>query len=376
MADNNHDLLNGVLRGLTGVRVDDSIHASRGGRAYPKEVRELVLQMILNGGIDAVKTRRIRQLMFHKKFPSLTTCRRWPRQHLTLGHIHPKRRTCNRHANREINGEALVQLVAFYRAVRPHARLYEVKAYLSNRFPLTPVYSDSQIHCAETRLGLLRKVSSRTSQDAYRPINLGKRRLYWERAYPLGIADQSTSRIIEIDEPRFTLESADRKFGKVAREFRCNLRGNYKKGEPGSNLIMAIFGDDNNTYEFHQQYTEGGTDLWRLYCFMRDLIADLAVNFPGVNFCFTLDNLKNIHKHPAILEEIESSGHRVVYRDPYWSCDGAIEYVFNAIHTYIEMDDGFVMENVDDLVNRINLIIGSMASFRRYFLHVGFQDKN
>ena len=32
------------------------------------------------------------------------------------------------------------------------------------------------------------------------------------------------------------------------------------------------------------------------------------------------------------------------------------------------------MGDVHALVNRINLIIGSLGSFRRYFLHVGFQD--
>lgn len=372
MAANNQDHINQVLRGLRGVRIDESIHASRGGKAYPKEVRELVLQMILDGGINAVKTPQIRHLMEQKKFPSLVTCRRWLRQYLTLGHIRPKRKTANRVATREITGEALVQL-AFYRAIRPHARLYEVKAYLSNRFPNIPPYSDSQICRAELRLGLSRKVSSRTSQDAYKPINLAKRKFYWERTYPLGIAGEQTSRIIDIDEARFKLESADRKYGKVAREFRSNLRGKYKKGAPGSNLIMAISGDGNNSYEFHQQFTEGGTDLWRFFCFMRDLIADLQVNFPGVSFCFTMDNL-NIHKHPAVLDEIESHGHRVVYRAPYWSCDDAIEYVFNTIHTFLEMDDSVHMENVDDLVNRIDLIIAGLPSFRRYFLHVGFQD--
>jgi hypothetical protein len=63
-----------------------------------------------------------------------------------------------------------------------------------------------------------------------------------------------------------------------------------------------------------------------------------------------------------------------VFRAPYWARDGAIEYVFKTIHTYLEMDDGHAMADVGALVNRINLIIGSMASFRRYFLHVGFQD--
>jgi hypothetical protein len=77
-------------------------------------------------------------------------------------------------------------------------------------------------------------------------------------------------------------------------------------------------------------------------------------------------------QHTQALTHIEC--YRIVFRAPYWSCDGAIEYVFNTIHTYLEIDDGQAMADVDALVNMINLIIGSMASFRMYFLHVSFQD--
>jgi hypothetical protein len=49
------DLLNGVVRSLQGIRIDETTHASQGGKAYPKEVRYLVIQMILNGGIAAVR---------------------------------------------------------------------------------------------------------------------------------------------------------------------------------------------------------------------------------------------------------------------------------------------------------------------------------
>jgi hypothetical protein len=369
MADNNAHLLDGIARG---VREADHSHASRGGRAYPKEVREMVISMMQRGGIEAVNTPAINQLRHEKKFPCLVTCRKWLRQYLTLGHIRPLRNTGNRVATREIRGEALIQL-AFFRMVRPHALLYEVQAYLSNRFPNIQPYSKSQILRAEKRLKLSRKAASKTSQEAYHPRNLEKRRRYWEDAYPNGVAGEMTDEMIDIDEARFKLESADRKYGKVAREFRANLRGKYKKGEPGSNLIMAISGDGNNPYSFHRQYTEGGTDLWRFYSFMRDLIIDLQTRFPGKRFTITMDNL-NIHKHRLILNLIRNAGYRVVFRAPYWSCDGAIEYVFNTIHTYLEMDDGEAMEDVAALVNRINLIIGSMASFRRYFLHVGFQD--
>ena len=51
-----------------------------------------------------------------------------------------------------------------------------------------------------------------------------------------------------------------------------------------------------------------------------------------------------------------------------------IGHVMEQLSTFLEMDDGALMENVDALVNRINLIIGSMGSFRRYFLHVGFNE--
>lgn len=366
------NLVQEVLQNMRGVRVDDHCHASHGGRAYPKEVRELVIQMILNEGIEAVKTPIVKTLQSQKKFPCLATCQRWMQQYLVLGHIRPLRHTGNKRARREINGDALVQL-AFYRMNRPHARLYEVQAYLSNRFPNIAPYSKSQISRAETRLGLTRKAASKTSQDAFKPINLAKRKMYWESAFPSGVADLSTTDIIDIDEARFKLESADRSYGKVAREFRCNIRGKYKKGEPGTNLLMAISGDGNNPFSFHKQYVNGGTDLYRFYCFMRSLIRYLRRNFPNRSFVFTMDNL-NIHKHAIILQLIRHAGHGVVFRAPYWSCDGAIEYVFNTIHTHLEMDDGEDMPDVDALVNRINGVIGSMASFRRYFLNVGFKD--
>ena len=257
MATNVNDtLVDGIVRGM---RVANHRHASSGGRAYPKEVREMVLQMILDGGIDAIKTPEVRQLQAQKKFPCLVTCKRWLRLHLVLGHVRPLKRHGNKSATREISGPALFHL-AFYRILRPHARLYEVQAYLTNRFPNIDPYSHSQIHRAEDKLGLSRKAASRTSKEAYTPKNLAKRKMYWERNYPFGVGGVDLDDVIDLDEAKFTLVSADRNYGKVGREFWCNLRGNYKKGELGSNLLMAISGDGNNPFSFHKQYIDGGTD--------------------------------------------------------------------------------------------------------------------
>ena len=51
----------------------------------------------------------------------------------------------------------------------------------------------------------------------------------------------------------------------------------------------------------------------------------------------------------------------------------AIEYVFNTLQTRLQMGINGV-DNVFQLVNKINVIIGGMPSFKRYFLHVGFPD--
>jgi hypothetical protein len=53
------DPLDGVVRSLRGIRIDETTHASKGRKAYSKEVRELVIQMILNGGIAASPSAQI-----------------------------------------------------------------------------------------------------------------------------------------------------------------------------------------------------------------------------------------------------------------------------------------------------------------------------
>ena len=135
---------------------------------------------------------------------------------------------------------------------------------------------------------------------------------------------------------------------------------------------MGISGDEQDPFEFHQMFSEGGTDLPRFYNFMEEFIQWLPLNRPGQSFCFTMDNL-NIHKHPAVLDLIEDSGHRVVFRAPYWSCDGAIEYVFNTIQVKLKIADNGVI-TPDDLINEIDDIIFHMVdhSFYPYFRHVGF----
>ena len=335
----------------------------------------MVIGLVNTGGWAALNTPEYDELRAQKKFPCKSTVRRWLSLQETYGHIFPKRATGNKFSKREVQGEDLFNLT-LYRMIRPKAYIDEVRAYVHNMNPDNLPYSRSQIVRAEQRLGLSRKVGSSTSNEAYLPINMLKRQRYWQMQYPYGIRGENINNMIDIDEAGFKLQSQDRKRGKAKRTKRCNSRGMYKKGVGRVSLIMGICGDGEEGLSFHRLYPEGGTDLWRFYNFMRDFIDFLAENRPGQSFCFTMDNL-NIHKHPVVLNLIENAGHRIVFRAPYWSCDGAIEYVFNTIHTMLQMaTEGNGASTAEQLIDRLDDIIHHLmiVSFKSYFVNVGFKE--
>ena len=335
-------------------------------------MRDQVISLWENG-IDLIRSPWIAELREQKLFPSWKSCQRYIELFNAEGHTLRKRATGNRISEREVSGQDLVNLT-IYRMVRPKAYTDEVRAYVHNMNPVNPPYSRSQIGGAEIRLGLHRKVGSTTSDCAYFEINLFKRERYWHAEYPEGVLGESTRDVIDLDESNYKLESQNRKYGKVIREKRCDARGKYKKGEGSVSLLMAISGDEreDQAFSFHRCFIEGGTDLFRFYNFLLELFDWLDENRPWRSFLLTMDNL-NIHCHPAVLHLIVERGHRVVFWAPYWSCDGAIEYVFNTLQTRMQMDVHGV-KNVLELVGKIGGIIGDMLSFKNYFIHVGFPD--
>ena len=109
---------------------------------------------------------------------------------------------------------------------------------------------------------------------------------------------------------------------------------------------------------------------------MLGLLGYLDAHHPGRSFVLTMDNL-NIHKHLAIRFLIYNRGHRLVFRAPYWSCDGPIEYVFNTVQ--VELQSPVFRDKVDSvnkLEDAIDVILERMGmlTFRNYFLDVGFED--
>lgn len=375
-----HPPLTDGVRLPLGTRIIPTKHARNGGNPYPTESRQMAISLWENaggdnGGFAAFRTPQIMQLRLDGDFPHETsTVRRWIKTHQNYGHVLPKRATGNLFLVREVDGIDLVNLTLF-RLIRPKANIDEVRAYIHNRNPDVEPYSPSQICRAEQRLGITRKVGSTTSIDAYTPINLFKRDNYWQQEYPFGVSGEETAIMIDIDECQFKLESQNHKHGKTIKGARCDSKGVYKNGAKAVSLLMGISGSEDEPFYFHQTFSEGGTDLYRFYCFMEDFISFLALNRQGQSFCFMMDNL-NIHKNPLIISMIEDAGRRVVYRAPYWSCDGAIEYVFNTLHTLLQMDTFNGATDVNELMLRIGdkIHLMGLSSFTPYFIHVGFPE--
>ena len=143
----------------------------------------------------------------------------------------------------------------------------------------------------------------------------------------------------------------------------------YGKGEK-VNLLLAICGNDVGRMHWHEKWMHGGTTIERFFDFIDHILDDLAQNHPGGSFVFTMDNL-NSHKNPLILNGLLNSGHRYVFRAPYWPFDGAVEYVFNSIQLKLKIYFNW-LETMNDLRNCINLTVGGIHSFNQFFEHVGF----
>ena len=65
-------------------------------------------------------------------------------------------------------------------------------------------------------MGLSRKAASTTADEAYIPINLVKRRQYWDDSHPQGVADIDPKDIINVDEMELEIEQQNWSFRKTA----------------------------------------------------------------------------------------------------------------------------------------------------------------
>jgi hypothetical protein len=191
------------VRPPSGTRVVKGKHPSQSGDPYPVELRQIVISMWENG--EDLRAPRLMQLRHQRKFPSLSTCKHWIHQYQAEGNVLPMRALGNSFSTHEVHRQDLINLVVYW-MVRPKAYIDEVHAYVHNRNPANPPFSQSQIYRAEHQLGLFRKAASTTSNLAYSHVNL-KCHEYWSQAFPDGVAGESMRDLIDIDGSGYRLNS-------------------------------------------------------------------------------------------------------------------------------------------------------------------------
>lgn len=218
-----------------------SIHPSQGyGHSYSQEMRSLVVHNHINGESRSPLIRDLRQVGV---YPSQASEYRWLKRLCNNGHLLPYRRTGNKRA--AVFTDFDLVLLSIYRTLFPKAQQAEINAYLyrvNYGNPNFRFYAPSQITRAEDSLSLTRKQGSTTAYQAFLPINLLKRWMFWNLPYPFGIADIRRRDMIDFDECGFEESTADRTYGKAVLGQRVKQSGPYSKTGK-LNLMLGISGD-------------------------------------------------------------------------------------------------------------------------------------
>ncbi len=270
------------------TRVAEEPHPSGGrGFAYSQDLRSFAVHVYNSGQIDdhIFDVARANRL-----FPSMQTVRRYLDLIQQHGHCRRCRRTGNARATRLRDHDII--FLALYRVAFPKASAAQINAFLYRvnygsvffRF-----YTAPQITEAEKRIGLTRKAGSTTAHQAYLPINLQKRWMYWNLPYPYGIADIRVEDLIDLDECGLFVETADKKIGKAYVGNRVRQEGNYQKSEKWT-LLLAIAGST-AAERWVKMWLQGGTTGDKMIEFIQEILDDIGVATAARRRCFILDNL-------------------------------------------------------------------------------------
>ena len=270
------------------TRVGIAPHPSGGrGFAYSQDMREFAMHVHQQGRLNDFIIRQARALW---RFPSMQTIRRYIRLMQQFGHYRPCRRTGNKRA--EILRDHNIIFLALYRIAFPKCSAAQINAFLYRvnygnvnfRF-----YSGSQITAAKIRVGLTRKRGSTTAFQAYYPINIRKRWLYWNMPYPYGIADIRVEDLIDLDECGLFVETAGKGIGKAYLGKRVRQEGNYQKSEKWT-LLLAVAGSA-AAERWEMMWNDGGTTGDRMIEFFTTMLHDIGPGTPARRRCFIMDNL-------------------------------------------------------------------------------------
>ena len=204
------------------------------------------------------------------------------------------------------------------------------------------------------------------------PLNLQLRYNYWHLPAPYGIANIPRNRIIDLDEAALFVESSNRSRGKAHLSRRVREVGPYGHSEK-LNILCAICGEDpqpgRSSRRWVETWSEGGTTITRFLAFVRRILQSIGPGTPNNFYIFTMDNL-NSHRNVLVQQAIHVTGHRCVFRAPYYPVDSPIEHIFNSIQGALTLAQ-YRMTTTQHVRDKFYACLRRMISFASYFEHVG-----
>ncbi len=99
---------------------------------------------------------------------------------------------------------------------------------------------EKDVSKALRKLGYTMKVMSTIAYQAFTELNLNCLCLYWTRLWPLGIHETPSRLLIDTDEFKLHLNSANRKYCSSPQKMKIHKPGNYNRGAFKLTIILAV----------------------------------------------------------------------------------------------------------------------------------------
>ena len=248
------------------------------------------------------------------------------------------------------------------------------------------MYSQSQVSERMDELGLTKKVGSTEAKQASLPINMQKRRLFWNQGVPYGVAGCERRRLIDVDECGIEVQRTNRKYGHSAVGIRVVKPGHYSKDTKLTVLLAVEAGDPQlppevrgsveNPRRWLRILVKAGTTVLDFDEFVTHICEDLVNYVPqgqvgNERRIFLWDNLSS-HCSPLIHQTVEGTyGHIIIRRPPYKPSNAPIEYVFCQLIIGLQSRT-YLINNLADLIHNIQVAVTHLNGFDHTFRMIGY----
>lgn len=209
-----------------------------------------------------------------------------------------------------------------------------------------------------------------TTSKAFTPRALALRWNFWTLPPPYGIQTVPRTAFIDVNQAKIIVDYINvRGYAKAHLQIPEPLSEGFSGESSGRLVTMAVSGSAEGYRKLmlrDQDWTEPQT----FFEFMDEMLQEIGPAGDGNRRVFMMDELDiDVFHNLFIIQKIIHAGHEVVFRAPYWSKDGPIEYFFNALDGGLRK--GMLnVQDIADIEERIKDVVRSHSDVVPFFEHL------